>query len=246
MTFSVQYSQPACWYVGAGDCGTMWTRRVLQSNYYTREYCCHDKGEEEGDGEGSLMTEGQFCSWRKEGFIHLPSEEKEGIIDESAAYNFQRRIKQAVKLHCTASSDGVGPSMRQKHSYIHVRRLSLDASLHVFPSSLSLVQLYSTHQGARLNVLSTPLRDRTHSCAREARVAFMPREVCLSAPRWICLASHEGDSAALKSFCVSVPYDSAALCSAHSCCALPSELSVTWRSWAHPPLYSRSQVLAII
>lgn len=51
MTFSVQYSRPACWYVGAGDCGTMRTRRVLQSKYYTREYCCHDKGEEEGERE---------------------------------------------------------------------------------------------------------------------------------------------------------------------------------------------------
>lgn len=135
-----------------------------------------------------------------------------------------------MKLHCTASSDGVGPSMRQKHSYIHVRRLSLVASLHVFPFSFSLTQLYSTHQGTRLNVLSTPLRDRTHPCAREAQITFMPREVCLTAPRWICLASHEGDSAALKPFCVSVPYDSAALCSAHSCSVLPSELSITWLS----------------
>lgn len=173
MTFSVQYSQPACWYVGAGDCGTMRTRRVLQSNYYMREYCCHDKGEEERDGEGSLMTEGQFCSWGKEGFIHLQSEEKGGIIDESAAYNFQRWIKQAVKLHCTASSDGVRPSMRQKHSYIHVRRLSLDASLHVFPFSFSLAQLYSTHQGTRLNALSTPLCDRT--CSWSSDNIYAPR-----------------------------------------------------------------------
>lgn len=66
MTFSVQYSRPACWYVGAGDCGTMRTRRVLQSKYYTREYCCHDKREEERDGEGWVMTERQFYSWRKE------------------------------------------------------------------------------------------------------------------------------------------------------------------------------------
>lgn len=116
MTFSVQYSTaglPACWYVGEGDCGTMRTRRVLQSKYYTREYCCHDKTEEEGDGEGWVMTERQFCSWRKEeGLSICRVRRKRGIIDESAAYNFQRRIKQAVKLHCTACSDGVRPSMR--------------------------------------------------------------------------------------------------------------------------------------
>lgn len=41
--FSVLYSRPACWYVGAGDCGTMRTRRVLESKYYARECCCHDK-----------------------------------------------------------------------------------------------------------------------------------------------------------------------------------------------------------
>lgn len=60
ITFSVQYSQPACWYVGVGDCGTMRTCRVLQSNYYTREYCCHDKRKERRDGECWVMTVGQF------------------------------------------------------------------------------------------------------------------------------------------------------------------------------------------
>lgn len=47
MRVSVQYSQPACWDVGVGDCGTMRTRRVLLGNDYTRESCCHDKREME-------------------------------------------------------------------------------------------------------------------------------------------------------------------------------------------------------
>lgn len=94
------------------------------------------------------------------GFIHLHREEKEVIIDESAAYNFQCRIKQAVKLHCTASSDGVRPSMRWKHSYIHVLWFSLDVSPCFFSSSFSLahIQPRTTHQGMRLNVFSTPFR----------------------------------------------------------------------------------------
>lgn len=49
---------------------------------------------------------------KRRGFIHLQSEKKQGIIDESAAYNFQYRIKQTVKLHCRASSNGDRPSMR--------------------------------------------------------------------------------------------------------------------------------------
>lgn len=124
---------------------------------------------------------------KKRGFIHLRSEEKEGIIDESAAYNFQLRIKQAVKLHCTASSDGVRPSMRQKHSYIHVLRLPLDASLHVFSSSFSLTPLCSTHQGMRLNELSTlfPTEHIFVWDARKAQIALLPRENCLSAPCWM-------------------------------------------------------------
>lgn len=63
------------------------------------------------------------------------------------------------------------------------------------------------------------------------RYHFCPRRIA-SRLHAGCLASHEGDSEALKSLCVLVPYDSASavLCSAHSCCASPTALSVTWRS----------------
>lgn len=77
--------------MGAGDCGTMRTRRVLQCKYYTREYCCHDKRERKRERwERGLSNDREAVLQLKKrrGFIHLQSEEKEGIIDESAAYNF--------------------------------------------------------------------------------------------------------------------------------------------------------------
>lgn len=213
-----------------------------RANYYMREYCCHDKGEEERDGEGSLMTEGQFYSWREEGFIHLQSEEKEGIIDESAAYNFQHWIKQAVKLHCTVQPVAMESGQawdRSTPTYMCAGFLFMFFLFHF------LLRSITAHIKGPDWMCCLPLFVTEHIL--EAQITFMPREVCLSAPCWICLASHEGDSAALKSFCVSVPYDSAALCSAHSCSALPSELSITWLSYSKLtfPMLSGSKLLMI-
>jgi len=64
------------------------------------------KREMSNDREAGLLLR------KRRGFIHFQSEEKEGIIDESAAYKFQSRIKQAVKLYCTARGNGVKPSRR--------------------------------------------------------------------------------------------------------------------------------------
>lgn len=59
--------------------------------------------------------EGQFVQHEETGFIRLQGQNKEPIIDESAQH--QRRSE----LLYTSSRNGVRPSVRQKHSYIHVR-----------------------------------------------------------------------------------------------------------------------------
>lgn len=92
---------------------------------------------------------------------------------------FSAESNKQWKLHCTASSDGVRPSMRQKHSYIHVLRLSLDASLHVFSSSFSLTQpVQYTSRDTAESVVS-PLPNRIYSCLGREESSdsmFAPRE----------------------------------------------------------------------
>lgn len=59
---------------------------------------------------------------------------------------FSGESNKQQNLHCTASRDGARPSMRQKHSYIHV----LDASPHVCSFLFSPTWLRAAHQGTRL------------------------------------------------------------------------------------------------
>lgn len=73
---------------------------------------------QERDEEAWVVIEGQFMQHeKKRGFILLQRENKEAIMDESV----QNQRRSEITLY---SSNGVGPSVRQKHSYIHVRQLS--------------------------------------------------------------------------------------------------------------------------
>ena len=74
-------------------------------------------------------------------FIHSQGEEKQGIKDESAAYNFQSRLQQAPKLHCTASGSGGKPSTP---TCIHLLGVSLDISVCLYVSYVIFV-LHSQH-----------------------------------------------------------------------------------------------------
>lgn len=91
--------------MGAGDCGTMRTRHVLPSKYYQ-------------ESTVAMTRDGQSCMIEEKEGLSTHSGEKEGIIDESAAYSFLSQNKQVVKLHCTASGDEVEPRRRQKHPHI--------------------------------------------------------------------------------------------------------------------------------
>lgn len=57
-------------------------------------YCCHDKRAEPRDEEAPSNDREAVLQMRKRrGFMHLPSAEREGIIDESAACNFSVQNK---------------------------------------------------------------------------------------------------------------------------------------------------------
>lgn len=160
-------------------------------------------------------------------FIHLQSEEKEGIIDESAAYSFSDgETKQAAKLHCTAGSNGVRPNMRWRHSYMHVLRLPFD----VFFLLFSFFFFYSTHQGARLSALSS-ISNRICSCLGHEEKAQIPSPAPGGLPLRSTLDVWLPTRAAVALKTALCFGASAVLCSAHSCCApLLTALSVTWRS----------------
>lgn len=137
---------------------------------------------------------------------------------------FSGESNKQQNLHCTASRDGARPSMRQKHSYIHVLGLSLDASPHVFSFLFSPTWLRGAHQGTRLVFPRQNIHFQS-GVRGELRYIFCPARIA-SRLRAARLASHEGDGAPLKSLCV---FTAAVLRSAHSRCALPTTPAATYR-----------------
>ena len=134
---------------------------------------------------------------------------------------------------------GVGPSMRQGHSYIHVLSWCL---MPLFMSFLLhfLAHSYTVHfKGPQLNELSTlsPTEQILVWGGRGSSYSICaPRELPLSSMLDVWLPTRERE----RGFLIHSVFRrrvtaSAALWRAHSCCAQLTALSATWRCLAHHP-----------